>query len=249
MKLAVVGDTHGNMQWLCNSVLPYVAESGADRIVQVGDFGYIWPEVQYERNLAKISRHLQRHGLRLYFLPGNHDAHDKLARYTETIAPDEDGFYEIEPGLFFLGRVNAWTWFGKRFAAVGGAVSIDRDWRINVYPRGGRRKPIWWKEEVLSPEEVEAAKGLGEVDVLFSHDAPTSFPYSLKPDLESTMNRQRMSDIAAALRPKLWFHGHYHVRTSYGHRVGPDHVAVVEGLDMDGTSRERNVEFITWEEA
>lgn len=70
-KIGIVGDTHGNMSWVCNDVIPHAVKHGVDTLVQVGDFGFIWKGPDYPRNLHKLNRHLQRAGLRLVFLPGN----------------------------------------------------------------------------------------------------------------------------------------------------------------------------------
>ncbi|RZT87437.1 calcineurin-like phosphoesterase family protein [Pseudonocardia sediminis] len=244
MKIAVVGDTHGNMTWLRNDVIPYARDSGCDLILQVGDFGFVWPQGAYENQVSKLNRLLDGAGLRLLFLPGNHEDHAKLARFTETAKVNDDGHYVLRSQIAYTGRVSSWVWEGRRLAAVGGAVSIDREWRVQQQRRSPRRTAIWWPEEVLSPEEVDEAKAFGTVDVLFTHDGPSDFPEGgLKPDLDSTANRQRMTDIGRALRPRIWFHGHYHQRVTYGFRHDYGTCAV-HCLDCDYSPRSKGVEIL-----
>lgn len=241
MKLAVVGDTHGNMSWVVNGVIPHAVKHGVEKIVQVGDFGFVWPDRDYPRNLDKLNRKLDQAGLDLHFLPGNHEDHTKL-RALAVPRTTADGHHMMKPRIFYTGRYAAWTWAGRRLAAVGGAVSIDRTSRQEYERRTGTT--TWWPDERLSDIELAAARDLGKVDVLFTHDAPTSFPaVGLKPDLESTAYRQAMTDVGRALRPKLWFHGHYHVRKTYKFEHD-DGVCEVHALDCDGSSRPNAIALV-----
>ena len=231
-----LGDTHGNMSWVCNYIIPYAQAQGCSHIVQVGDFGFVWPDNDYPRNLDKLQRILDRHDVTMVFLPGNHEDHRKLATIEEISERNEVGHFVMRPRLHYTGRVAAWTWDDVRFAAVGGAVSVDRAWRQEEVKRG--RKQVWWYQETLTRDEFEQAKALGPVDVLFSHDAPIDFPsHWLKPDLESAMNRGAMTDVGRALRPRRWFHGHYHTNLTYPFHHD-DGTCWVSCLDMDGTTRD-----------
>lgn len=246
MKIAVLGDTHGNMNWVCNHVIPYVRDKlDCSRIMQVGDFGFVWPDNDYPRNLDKLQRVLSRHDVTMVFLPGNHEDHVKLAKLTEDSPRTEVDHYEIRPRLHYTGRVAAWEWAGVRFAAVGGAVSIDRKWRQEEVKSG--RKQIWWYQERLTADEIQQAKDLGHVDVLFSHDAPSDFPSQwLKADLDSTANRQVMTEVGRALRPRRWFHGHYHTQLTYPFHHD-DGTCWVSCLDCDGSSRDNAISVLDLE--
>lgn len=236
VKLAVVGDTHGNARWINDTVIPFAAQGGADTILQVGDCGFVWPEANYLNKIRKLDRSLGRAGMSMLFLPGNHEDHAKLARIEASAERTPEGHYHVTENLIYAGRYSAWEWAGRRLATVGGAVSIDREWRQRRLRQRPKRAPIWWPEEVLSPDELAAARAMGPVDVLFTHDAPSSFPMrNLKPDLESTANRQAITDVARALTPKLLIHGHYHTRLTYAlnHSRG---MCEVHALSCDGTS-------------
>lgn len=237
----MIGDMHGNSQYLCNNLLRWSEMIGCDRLIVLGDFGFLWPGEDTHRILDKLDRKLEQANQSLLFLPGNHEDHTKLDLIEGVADINGDGHFEVRPRIHYTGRVNSWDWDGKRFGAVGGAVSIDRQWRLEEMGRGGPRS--WWPQETLSPDEIESAKGIGRVDVLLTHDAPTSFPLRLKPDLESTANRQVMTDIGRALRPSIWFHGHYHVRRTYRfpHDEGG---AEVHSMSRDESEREYVVEFL-----
>lgn len=246
--VAVVGDTHANMTWMANDVIPYAREKGCRKIVQCGDFGFIWHGAQRDNRLRKLNKLLNAADVDLHFLPGNHEDHDLLLDYSRR-APrtHPDLHYEIKPRIFYTGRWGAWEWAGRRLAAVGGAVSIDRDWRQTHERRTGDK--VWWSQERLTADEVALVTQIGEVDVLFTHDAPTAFPETwLKPDLDSTANRQTMTNIGRALTPKLWFHGHYHCSVTYPFRHDRG-LCEVRGLACDESSRLDGVAILNLAEA
>lgn len=231
MKILVVGDLHANARYLYERVIPHAVSMECEKIVQVGDMGFVWPSSNYLYGLDKMSRVLDNNGLDLHFLPGNHEDHTKLellARHAKALSPE--GHYQLRPRLFYTGRVSSWSWAGQRMAAVGGAVSIDKESRLRTKRVTGT--DIWWPQEVLSAEEIQAASQLGEVDVLFTHDAPVQNPFKLKQDLESHIYRQAISTVGFALQPKVWFHGHYHESATYPFRH-PGGWCKVMGLGRD----------------
>lgn len=228
-KILIAGDWHGNWIWAKKIIDVAVAED-ISTIIQLGDFG-VWPGAEGREYLLILSRYLVKQSkktgrnINLYFLPGNHEDYDQINAWEVNIEPNEDGHREIEPHLFYTGKVNRWMWGNKYFASVGGAVSIDR--------RSRKINESWWPQEVLSLEERAKATGLGKVDYLFTHDCPTMHPFNfLINHLDSTIHRQYMTEIGLELRPEVWFHGHYHyyARYSFNHGTGDTQVY---SLDAD----------------
>jgi len=237
MYVLLEGDAHGDMEWFHDVVLRRAIDANATKIVQLGDFGFVWPRPNYGRTLDKMNRLLDRANIDLHFLPGNHEDFDKLelltARKSNTVSPE--GHIPFRPRIFYTGKVSAWTWAGHRFAAVGGATSIDKHWRVPG--------ESWWPQEALTPAEAAAARALGRTEVLLTHDAPTSVPFRLQPDADSTAHRQVMTDIARVLKPQVWFHGHYHQYEKYPfvHDAG---VCEVTSLDCNGSPWSRGTELL-----
>jgi hypothetical protein len=62
-----------------------------------------------------------------------------------------DGFVEVTDRILWAPRGHRWTWQGVRFLALGGAFSIDRQYRKLDSGRWG-----WFKEEVITPRAGEA---------------------------------------------------------------------------------------------
>ena len=230
MQYMIIADLHGNTEWAKRMVDEAVSR-GIDTIVQLGDFG-IWPGPKGDKYLRKLSEYLGLHGIKLLFVDGNHEDFPKLYRWPIDPATglrpiDLDGTKQ-GVNIWHIPRGHVWEAEGLRFMGVGGAVSIDREYRIP-----GKS---WWPEEQLTGEDLVKVREQGRVDVLFTHDCPTSVPYTgLKADPESHIHRQKMNEVADITQPALWFHGHMHKPMHYWHRTINDMGLDIEviGLDCD----------------
>lgn len=231
MKILVLGDTHGQTQWLKNMVNK-AKRMGCDRILQVGDFGIWTHEEEGHRFLDTVNETLRQNGMKLYFLGGNHENWDHLNWWQNNNAKSYHGHVYVRSHILYTGRTNRWVWGDKGsekvFQAVGGAVSIDKG--------GPHRKPGigWWEDEEIPERVVYGIEQANKrVDYLFTHDAPSCIPMrNLKADLDSARHRILMDRIGRASRPNLWFHGHYHKYMEYPfvHQQG---YSFVYGLDCD----------------
>ncbi len=234
MKVLVVGDTHANTAW-AQYMVSLAKSLNCDALLQLGDFG-IWPGPSGDKYLRKLNRSLNEAELPLYFVDGNHEDFPKLNKLRngqQSIAPlvIPGARLEEQPMINHIPRGHVWEWEDKKFMGVGGAVSIDREWRIPGQS--------WWPEETINPAQEEyalaqAAK-YAPIDVLLTHDAATTVPWEkgYKNDPDSVWHRQRVSDIAKIARPRLWLHGHMHRYMDYKFGYGDDESRVV-GLDRDG---------------
>lgn len=214
MKVLLAGDTHGDLPHVAY-LLRTAAREGCDRIVQVGDFGF-WPHVEpfHERvNAAARSA-----ALTWYWLDGNHENFDVLETTVEMDAPEP---MQMDDSLWYLPRGSTWEWDSCRFMALGGAPSVDKEYRVEG--------ATWWPQELLTQEQVTRAQSRGPVDVLLTHDAPDGVcPIvgpSYKGDRLSQHHRRLISAVTEAVTPRLLAHGHYHHRYS-----GAFGATQVEGL-------------------
>ncbi len=241
-KMLVVGDTHGDVPFLANAC-KYAVRHGADRIVQVGDWGYLWPGSKVDR-LASITNVLAQFDLQMFFLDGNHEWFDRLEELGATAEAPE--MVPLSDRVTYLSRGLTWEWDGVKFMSLGGAYSIDRDVRTPW--------TSWWPRETIRYADVERAIDAGHVDVMFTHDAPegvqalrrflektteymrscygASWDYKLDPG--SRENRKMLREAVDVVRPSMLFHGHYH----HGYKDlldGGSYVTSVIGLDCNGT--------------
>lgn len=136
----------------------------------------------------------------------------------------------------------------KQCMFLGGAYSIDKDWRVpNV---------SWWHQELIRGTDVNRAirnsnpaTDLGggvdwgqRIDVMLTHDAPPSeyleadlakFGYKVGP--ESHYNRQMLKQAVDEVRPKVLYHGHYHTRYSAPYTTKDGWQVQVEGIGANVT--------------
>jgi hypothetical protein len=255
-RVFVAGDIHGNpahAEYLFNEAVGHNAEA----IVQVGDCGY-WEHTEggvvFMNLLAEL---VASSGVRFYFIDGNHESHTLLrSRYGpggDKHNPTPEGFWTIRPGVYYVPRGTRWEWNDVRMMGLGGAYSVDKDWRLQIeqyggMQRNGRHGPPtgprtqWWPEEELTDEEVDAALARSDerLDILFTHDRPRAAhpPWDRKDLLECQPNQDRIQRVIKALRPRLVVHGHLHLRYQDQIRSDGDSWTTVIGLDCDN---ERNL--------
>lgn len=224
-RVAVAGDWHGDTRYAV-AAIRYAAERGAQIILHTGDFGY-WPSAYLFdvagsatsiRDPARwafgdaVSAALAEHDLTLWFVDGNHEAHDTLL--AQPIDP-ATGRRPLRERVDHLPRGHRWTWAGSTWLALGGAASVDRQWRSEGHS--------WWREEYVTARQVTDAVAGGSVDIMLCHDGPWSTPHLRArytqgwPDHDvarSNLNRKRIERAMVGTAAATIFHGHYHDRYS-----------------------------------
>lgn len=214
MRILLAGDTHGNTRHV-QYLLKIAKEQDCDSIFQVGDFG-AWEHfasgVEY---FDTVDRHARLHGIPVYWLDGNHDKTSLvLDKYGDN--KDEEGFILCRPHLRYAPRGHVWEWAGKTFIALGGAYSVDKDYRLAVEAhqgQGGGRH--WFPEEEMTDQDMETfilKSPVAVVDYMFTHDKPRgSNPGWNRKDIpECWHNQDRIQKAMTALKPELLVHGHLH---------------------------------------
>lgn len=215
-RLLVAGDTHGNLDWI-ETLSTLAAQHRCAGVLQLGDFG-LWPDqrvLRFEKRVAlnegwldAVAESASLQGVWWRFLDGNHDAHP-LARQQYPVGPN--GIRPIRSGLVdWADRGSRWEWCGRVFAALGGAVSVDRAARTEGYS--------YWPTEEIAADDLRVlfarAGGTG-VDVLLTHDAP-QLPPGKRPIADSPVavacmrSTHMVRQAADGVQPKLLMHGHFH---------------------------------------
>lgn len=227
-KIVVAGDWHGDTRH-ARKVVRMAAENGVKVIMQVGDFGFWEHEVDGFNYLDALNEECRKHGVKVYFVAGNHENWDRLDWMEKNNPKTYAGLTVIRSHIRYTGRVKRWAVDGKWFQAVGGAVSIDKAHR--------KLGKSWWAQEAVPERVVKGLENAGrQSDYLLTHDSPTCAPFKfrLKNDPDSQMHRELMNRVGRVVKPKLWFHGHYHTwmeNYSFMHQSG---YSSVYGLEMNG---------------
>lgn len=238
-RVLVVGDLHASWTWVQQRLLPHVDRTRPDLILQLGDFGF-WPRQHWGRKWVDLwERELAKRDLPLWWVDGNHEDHDTL----DSLVIDGDtGRRPLSEHVQHLPRGHRWRWGGTDWLAVGGAVSLDVEYRTQ-----GR---TWFVQEELSDADADQIIAAGAADVVVSHDAPAGgkrwadvtaeFRPAVRrwrcPDevlARADAHGRRLRRILDATQPTAWFHGHRHVRLD--DRIEATRVIGLACDDMDVT--------------
>ncbi len=247
------GDWHGNTEW-ATLAIDCVAANDVNTIVHTGDYGYTFDD-EYVTGVEKALAEHSDLDIMLYFVDGNHDLHEFLW----ALPLDSNGFGVLSEHQRYIPRGHRWQWWGKTFMGLGGATSVDADQRTPFVS--------WWPTEVVTSADMHKAvygeipfqlqygdKGKEiaprTVDVMIAHDAPSGhkipgisiregiergFSYDLLQKAE--VHRRTMRAVFDEVRPRLYVHGHYHVR----YHLQGDYGCQFVGLSEDATSLENNL--------
>lgn len=231
--VVIAGDWHSDIPWGRRVVglLPDLLPRENPRVLlHAGDFG-IWAHGDGVAFLDLLDRSLARSNGLIYFLDGNHEDHPHLHHLAG--GPDPSGPVALRERIFWLPRGYRWTWHGRTWLALGGAVSVDRADRVFGVD--------WFPEEEISEAQTQRVMDAGRADVMLCHDAPAGVPLQLpappswwdRNDLaRSALHRERLRAIVEEVRPAYLMHGHYHLQhTTMAHMPYGPLVAV--GFDKN----------------
>lgn len=209
MNVAIIGDWHASATaaW---AAFKYCQENGVDRILHLGDLYYTG--ASKHKFLASLSKAVTRYGIPFYFIRGNHD-NTRPLRALEAKYPDKTFLPFHAADIYYIPDGKTWQWEGVKFAALGGAFSVDHKFRIP--------EKEWWADEVT---DVDAAHRLvqehpHDVDILVTHDVPASVsiddfqgrtPPSDWDIAGSYPNAILLRDAVDVLTPQYVFSAHMH---------------------------------------
>lgn len=213
-----LGDTHGDIEFV--ERVAVVARQHDAEVVQVGDWGFLWPGSDKLKDLSDL---LLGCCLTMRFCDGNHDDHPRLRKLAL-----RGRATEIARNVIYQPRGSVHEdEDGTRLLFLGGAPSIDRAFRTK-----GRS---WWPEEVIEEDEASRARAAKKpVHALVTHDAPgfpPGFASKGSPSYQAAqkLSMQRVDMLVKHHRPDLHVHGHWHSRYERRHATG----ARVVGLDCN----------------
>lgn len=236
-RIAFAGDWHMNWRHAAHAI--HSLNGTADVIVHLGDYGYTFDA----RFMKTVDRSLERAGLVLLFVDGNHECFPTLLRYPIK----ENGLRRLTDRQWHLPRGFRWNWGGVRFLALGGAHSVDRPYRIPG--------TSWWVDEEITPAEATQVAAGGPADVLISHDCPAGViipgiddrfeaaPFPAEEIAASQEHRKLLRRAIEPVRPRMILHGHYHRFYQKEADLGYGPV-LVTGLNCDGTSLKTNISVV-----
>ncbi len=195
VKTLFVGDVHGEFMYL-----DYViGQEQPQAVVVAGDFGY-WPRLTTASYDFEVP---------VYFVDGNHEDHNQLDGLVEQYGKENP--IEVGKNCYYIPRGCIWTIGQSTLCGLGGAFSIDWQWRIP-----GR---TWFIQEELIIDDLIDFNWSKTVDIVVSHTCPlVALPKTAntcKIPLKRIHNRKSETVLQQWLnqietKPKKWFYGHWH---------------------------------------
>ena len=226
MRLMFLGDIHGSFSIIHQYVKLH--EIKDTHIIQVGDFGVGFKSIDKEKRMMELYHtQLVNNNVHVWAIRGNHD-------YKPHFDNDPFGFSNIHlvPDYTVLNLCD------KNILCIGGAISVDRNWRYTVKQKMGVFEnqtlgvESWWPDEtfVLDRDKLSEYR---DIDIVATHTAPhycepdNTFGFGpfvediirktkdneLKNDL--TIERNQVTDAFAILKMNNsnithHYYGHFH---------------------------------------
>lgn len=235
----IAGDWHADLPWAVKCVRAF-SDAGVKDIFHLGDFG-IFSDPDGEEYLNVVSIELRKLEMRILVTGGNHEDYTRI----NATPVSEDGLQWLTDVIAIMPRGFRWEVSGRTFVSLGGAASINfQDLKEGI---------DWWREEAITAGDIYRLADGGTADVMLAHDAPLGISsleeshrsgkqWSVEGLAYAEESRRMMSAAVDIVRPKLFFHGHYHIDYSETVTMGESGSIFevnFQGLNMNG--RERNL--------
>lgn len=208
MRLAILGDIHGEFLVLDKILCRNQEQDTFDAIIQVGDFG-IYPSLFPGLITFDVS-------IPIYFVDGNHEHFPYLKSLQVPENKRDDGTYEIYPNIFYVPRGTMLMFGEKKFGFVGGASSVDRYWRT--------KNVSWWYDENIDDYlivELIEKWSAAPIDYLITHQpTKTAINGYFPPINRSSWGLpEDWIDLNAERIDKLWKNiGYPHIISGHMHK-------------------------------
>jgi len=182
-----------------------------DMVIILGDAG-----INYYLNEEdkKLKNTLSELGIKFFCVQGNHEERpENIDTYKEIDMFEGKVFIESEyPNIIFAKNGEIYNLDGKSILVVGGAYSVDKDYRL-MYGYH------WFKDEQLSEKEKNdiLKKYSGKnIDIVLSHTCPLK--YEPREVFISGINQSKvdksmeefLDKLEESITYKKWYCGHYH---------------------------------------
>lgn len=217
----VEGDCHGRVSERLDNIkenLEYKENELA--LIILGDVGLnFWGNKTDKKNKKKC----EEYGIYLYCIRGNHemrptDVKGMLTLFDENV----NGMIHMEeeyPHIRYMIDGGSYVIDGYNVLTIGGAYSVDKEWRLANAKVNGRSFSGWFWNEQLDDFErekiTEYIRG-NHYDFVFSHTCPYEWmpidlflPMIDQSSVDKTME-EWLSDLRNEISYDVWCFGHYH---------------------------------------
>jgi 3',5'-cyclic AMP phosphodiesterase CpdA len=208
-----------------------IIKEQTDIAVFTGDFTTFALREEFVMASALIERIFEKVGDGFIAIPGNHD------RYTE--AAIRKG--HLEHYLTFLPEERVFT---KQLAPRITVVAVDHSYPFLLRSNGIVKEDV--HNQLI--ETLERMRKTNQIVILMGH-YPFVTPWQHKETWQHKLiGEEKMLEVVKEFKPKLYLHGHKHVRWSYRPQSCPDTLCLNCGsIGMKSDSREKQAGYLTWD--
>jgi predicted phosphodiesterase len=167
-RILYLGDLHGNFDLISQYIKLYGIKDA--HIIQVGDFGVGFNTLEKEKRALEMIHHqLVKKNVHVWAIRGNHD-------YKPYFDNDPFGFSNIH----LVSDYTVLNLSDKNILCIGGAISVDRFWRMTKLQKAGDHisnisRKSWWSDEVFILDRDKLGE-MRNIDIIVTHTAPDYCP-------------------------------------------------------------------------
>lgn len=228
-RVFITGDIHQgiDIHKLSNSSFKISKELNRnDVLIIAGDVGLVWSYGKAAKGKEKYWREwFSNKPYTVFCVTGNHEAFPLIEEFP-IVNFCGGKARKISNNIYYEIRGEVYKFSNKNFLSIGGADSIDKEWRIE-----GKS---WWPQEQIQLEDIDRAiknikKYNYRIDYILSHTPGSEFTKYL--GFSPSVSDNRLDLIIEDIFPDVKHYcGHMHVDKSYfNHRCLYDDIIEIEG--------------------
>ncbi|MBZ9624429.1 metallophosphoesterase [Clostridium sp. FP2] len=202
----VTGDTHGSLdleKFTTTSFAEQKNMTKSDYVIICGDFGMVWNNKKADLYWRQW---LNEKPFTTLFVDGNHENFDLLNKF-QVKEWNGGKVHFIEESVIHLMRGQVFNIEDNKFFTMGGATSIDKEFR--------KEGTSWWKAEIPSEQEFDEAinnleKHNWKVDYVITHTTSLRLMEEMCYRKENNELNSFFDMLEGDLQYKHWYFGHFH---------------------------------------
>ena len=218
--MILTGDLHANCTGELEFLKPeYLRNKFGNKcestvIVILGDGGFLWHNDAYSdfdgELVSVLGSYLDELNSIAVVIPGNHENYKRIYEIPSVHINSNryDGivgeFRPISDKILYTERFGNYSIGNKSILVLGGALSIDREYR---------HEGEWFPEETFSIEEkqciIERIRD-NEYDYVLAHTCPAYISSKIQKFYIRDSNSEFFDRVMNWISPEYWFSGHFH---------------------------------------
>ena len=231
----ITGDTHRDIDISKLNTRMFPEQKSltkSDYVIICGDFGMVWDNSNTDLYWRKW---LDDKPWTTLFIDGNHDNHSLIYAFPEVDMFDGK-VRKVSDSIYYLQRGQVFNIDGKSILAIGGADSVDKEWRLQYQRETGEQ--IWWESEQISEYDILLAMNAvqhnydGVIDIVISHAAPYFIEKQIGEYIKHTPSSRLLGYLAQQIKFNAWYFGHYHTDASFTDEFGCKYTGLYQNVQL-----------------